>query len=126
MSYGLTVDLLKNSFPIDEKLSIETVRKNTLNIAEKINGLLGEEKHISNQNEKPKRHLFEVLESQGIKDSEGGCFMSDGGESLKNLQTHINPNAKHILEWFHITMKITVLKQYVKGVTNIDEQAVFA
>lgn len=46
MSYGLTVDLLKDSFPIAEKLSIETVRKNTLNVAKKINELLGEEKHI--------------------------------------------------------------------------------
>jgi len=179
MSYGLTVDLLKDSFPIDEKLSIETVRKNTLNVAKKINGLLGEEKHIyatpfstvdpiafknestivgldggylrswsdkktnfelivgksipnkgnprvlglvSSEDEKPKRRLFQMLESQGIKESDGVCFMSDGGESLKNLQTHINPNAKHILEWFHITMKITVLNQYIKGVTNIDEK----
>jgi hypothetical protein len=37
MSYGLTVDLLKDSFPIDGKLSIETVRKNTLNVAKQIN-----------------------------------------------------------------------------------------
>ena len=179
MSYGLTVDLLKESFPIDEKLSIETVRKNTLAVANKINDLLEEEKQIyakpfskadpkafknestivgldggylrswsdkktnfelivgksipnegdpkvlglvSSKDEKPKRRLVEMLESQGIQESDGVCFMSDGRESLKNLQTYINPNAKHILEWFHITMKITVLQQYIKGVTNIDEK----
>jgi len=177
VSYGLTVDLLKDSFPIDEKLSIETVRKNTLNVAKKINELLDKEQHIyatpyvkanpeafhnesavigldggylrswsnkktnfelivgksipnkgesrvlglvSSEDEKPKRRLHEMLQSQGIKESDGVCFMSDGGESLKNLQTYINPNAKHILEWFHITMKITVLQQYIKGVANID------
>ena len=77
---------------------------------------------VSSEDEKPKRRLVEMLESQGIQESDGVCFMSDGRESLKNLQTYINPNAKHILEWFHITMKITVLQQYIKGVTNIDEK----
>jgi hypothetical protein len=46
MSYGLTVDLLKDSFPIDNYLCIETVRKNTLRISEKLNDLLGEEKQV--------------------------------------------------------------------------------
>ena len=184
MSYGLTVDLLKDCFPIDTKLSIATVRKNTLNVAHRINGLLGDEKHIyaipftkidkeafdnesivvgldggylrswlnkktkfelivgksipnqgqakvlglvSSEDAKSKRRLYDMLKSQGIKESDGVCFMSDGGESLKNLQTYINPNAKHILEWFHITMKITVLRQYLKGMAHINaEQGVVA
>lgn len=177
MSCGMTVDLLKDSFPIDAKLSIETVRKNTLNVAKRLDESLEKEQHVyaipfakvdpmafenestvmgldggylrswsdkktnfemiagksiptkgkskvlglvTSEDEKPKRRLYEMLKSQGIKNSDGVCFMFDGGESLKKLQTYINPNAKHILEWFHITMKITVLQQYVKGVTNID------
>jgi hypothetical protein len=179
MSYGMTVDLLKDCFPIDAKLSIETVRKNTLNVAKRLDEALEKEQHVyaipfakvdpiafenestvmgldggylrswsdkktnfemivgksiptkgkskvlglvTSEDEKPKRRLYEMLKSQGIKNSDGVCFMSDGGESLKKLQTYINPNAKHILEWFHITMKITVLQQYVKGVTNIDAE----
>ncbi len=77
---------------------------------------------VSSEDAKSKRRLYELLKSQGIKESDGVCFMSDGGESLKNLQTHINPNAKHILEWFHITMKITVLKQYLKGMVHINAE----
>ena len=223
MSYGMTVDLLKDCFPVDDTLSISTTRRNTLKVAKKIDESLEEEKHIyatpfakadpeafenettvlgldgayirlwsdkktnfelivgksipvlpiekkqkpssdqtvskkrtrkvqskniagacldkagitksvqscktakvfglvSSQDDKPKRRLYETLKSQGIKDSDGVCFLSDGGESLKKLQTNINPNAKHILEWFHITMKITVLQQYIKGVTQIDSE----
>ena len=53
---------------------------------------------VSSEDDKPKRRLYEMLKSQGIKDRDGVCFLSDGGESLKKLQTHMNPNAKHILE----------------------------
>lgn len=180
VSYGLTVELLKDSFPIDEKLSIETVRRNTLDISKRMDSLLHNEKYIytdctpslidkkafnnestvlgidggylrssgntkkkfelivgkstpivgkdmvfglvKSVDNKPKRRVYELLKSQNINDSDGVCFMSDGGESLKDLQTYINPNAKHILEWFHITMKITVLNQCVKGLINIDSE----
>ena len=43
MSYGMTVDLLKDSFPIDAKLSIETVRKNTLNVGKRLDESLEKE-----------------------------------------------------------------------------------
>jgi len=86
-------------------------------VSDKVFGL------VKSYDSKPKRRLYELLQSQGITDSDGVCFMSDGGESLKDLQTYINPNAKHILEWFHITMKITVLNQCAKGLCNINKEA---
>jgi hypothetical protein len=35
--------------------------------------------------------------------------------NLMNLKLHLNPLSEHYLDWFHITMRITVLNQYIKG-----------
>ena len=45
-------------------------------------------------------------------------FLSDGAENIRELQNYLNPNAEHILDWFHITMRITVMKQIIKELTN--------
>jgi len=41
-------------------------------------------------------------------------FLSDGGDSVRNLQAYLHPDSEHWLDWFHITMRITVLQQQVK------------
>ena len=48
-------------------------------------------------------------------------FLSDGADNLRNLQTYLNTESTHILDWFHITMRLTVLNQYVLGMLKIDE-----
>lgn len=65
---------------------------------------------------KPKRRLFELLKSQGMQLNQQMTFLSDGGESVRDLQEFLNPEAEHWLDWFHITMRLTVLGQYSKGV----------
>ena len=47
-------------------------------------------------------------------------FSPDGGESVRNLQAYLHPDSEHWLDWFHITMRISVLQQQVK--TLKDEQ----
>lgn len=47
-------------------------------------------------------------------------FLSDGEEIIRDLQYYLNPNAEHILDWFHITMRITVMKQIAKGIIKED------
>ena len=42
-------------------------------------------------------------------------FLSDGGETVRELQLYLNPNAEHLLDWFHLTMRLTVLQQMAKG-----------
>jgi hypothetical protein len=64
---------------------------------------------------KPKRRLFELLKSQGMQENQQIVFLSDGGEDVRNLQLYLSPEAEHILDWFHLTMRITVLKQTAKG-----------
>src|SRR6266699_2050160 len=48
---------------------------------------------------KPKRRLFEVLKSQGMQ---------------------MNPQAEHLIDWFHITMRLTVMTQMTKGLRSRD------
>jgi hypothetical protein len=83
----------------------------------------GEEKELSGKcfafvqtyDEKPKRRLFEVLRSQGLTMNQQVEFLSDGGEDVRNAQLYLNPEAEHLLDWFHVTMRLTVLLQTAKG-----------
>ena len=42
-------------------------------------------------------------------------FLSDGGDTVRDLQLYLRPPAEHLLDWFHITMRVTVMKQMAKG-----------
>ncbi len=46
MSYGLTADLLKECFPINEKINAEIIRQHAKKISERIEAELGEEHYI--------------------------------------------------------------------------------
>jgi hypothetical protein len=61
--------------------------------------------------------LFEVLKSQGMQMNQQITFFSDGGDTVRDLQLYLNPQAEHLLDWFHITMRITAMNQMAKGVT---------
>jgi len=67
---------------------------------------------------KPKRRLFELLQSQGMQANQQVTFFSDGGDTVRTLPEYLHPDAEHILDWFHITMKITVLQQCARGVAR--------
>ncbi|HEY9879475.1 MAG TPA: ISKra4 family transposase, partial [Leptolyngbyaceae cyanobacterium] len=73
---------------------------------------------------KPRRRLFEVLKSQGMQMNQQVTFLSDGGDTVRDLQLYLNPQAEHLLDWFHITMRITVMKQMAKGVTYPEDALV--
>ena len=47
-------------------------------------------------------------------------FLSDGDDTLRELQLEMSPKATHILDWFHLTMKLTVLDQYGKGLVQCE------
>src|SRR6266540_6835081 len=64
---------------------------------------------------KPKQRLFELLRGQGMQANQQVTFFSDGGDTVRMLPEYLHPDAEHILDWFHITMKITVLQQCARG-----------
>jgi hypothetical protein len=69
---------------------------------------------------KSKRRLFEVLQSQGMQLNQQMTFLSDGSDTVRDLQLFMRPEAEHILDWFHLSMKLTVLDQYAKGLVHCD------
>ena len=38
-----------------------------------------------------------------------------GGADVREVQFHLNPEAEHWLDWFHITMRITAMKNMAKS-----------
>jgi hypothetical protein len=49
--------------------------------------------------------------------------LTDGGEEVRALTELVTPGSEHVLDWFHITMRVTVLEQYARGVAHHDEAA---
>jgi hypothetical protein len=71
--------------------------------------------YVQTYDDKPRRRLFELMKSQGLQDHQQVVFMSDGGEDVRRVQTYLHPNSEHWIDWFHITMRITVLQQQTKS-----------
>lgn len=63
---------------------------------------------------KSKRRLFALLQAQGMQANQQVTFFSDGGDTVRTLPDYLNPEAEHIVGWFHLTMRITVLLQYAR------------
>ena len=186
VSYGLSLDALKDFLPIDLRLDVKTVRYDTLKVAKRLEAALGEDqasciegepsdwgllpppegsfkvgidggyvrnwfdkKHkfevivgksilsyaedeegktsslkrfgfVQTLDTKSKRRLYEVLHSQDIQMNQEITFLADGDDTLRQLQLDMSPKATHILDWFHLTMKLTVLSQYGKGLVQCE------
>jgi hypothetical protein len=185
VSYGLSLDALKDFLPIDLSLDVKTVRYDTLKVAKRLEAELNEDqtsfiegepsdwellpppegsfkvgidggyvrnwvdkKHkfevivgksirsfdeseaedktpslkrfgfVQTLETKSKRRLYEVLHSQGLQMNQEITFLSDGDNTLRQLQLEMSPKATHILDWHHVTMKLTVLRQYGKGLVH--------
>lgn len=72
---------------------------------------------------KPQRRILDHLKKQGVQANQDITFITDGGEEVRSLAEMIAPASEHVLDWFHITMRITVLRQFAQGLENYDEQA---
>jgi hypothetical protein len=186
VSYGMSLDALKDFLPLDVALDIKTVHSDTLKVAKRIEAELGDEqagfiagspsdwellpppegsfkvgidggyvrnwfdkKHkfevivgkstrsfgedeeekppshkrfgfVQTHDTKPKRRLYEVLHSQGLQMNQAITFLSDGNDTLRELQMEMSPTATHLLDWFHLSMKLRVLGQYGKGLVHCE------
>lgn len=74
---------------------------------------------VSTYDEKSKRRLYEVINSQGIQMNQEITFLSNGGDTVRKLQLYMSPQSEHILDWFlHIAMRVTSMKQIAKGASK--------
>src|SRR6266571_50094 len=73
---------------------------------------------VQTYDEKPKRRLFELIQSQGLQMNQQIEFLSDGGDTVRDVQLYLSPEAEHVLDWFHITMRLTTMTQSAKGLPD--------
>jgi len=73
---------------------------------------------VQTYDSKPKRRLFEVLKSQGMQMNQQVTFVTDGGDDVRDLPLYLNPQAEHLLDWFHVAMRLTVMHQMAKGLRS--------
>ena len=66
--------------------------------------------------DKPRRRVFETLKTSGMQMNQAVTFLTDGADDVRHLPANLNPNSDHLLDWYHVTMKLTVLKQIAKGI----------
>jgi hypothetical protein len=177
MSYGLTVELLKDVLPVSHSLNAETVRQHLHRTASRQDELLDNQPRfisgcqaqwaalpkpdkpltvgidggyvrdcrdrktnfevivaksfskteppkrlgfVQTLDKKPAERLLSMLSKQGLQPNQQITFLSDGADNLRHLQFLMHPEAEHVLDWFHITMRFTVLGQFAKGLSATD------
>lgn len=77
---------------------------------------------VQTYDKKPRRRLWELMKSQGMQENQQVVFMSDGGENVRRVQEYLHPFSEHLIDWFHITMRLTVLQQQTKALQEEQPQ----
>jgi len=70
---------------------------------------------VQTVDEMPRARLMDVLRQQAMQPEQQVIFLSDGAETLRRLQRNIAPESEHVLDWFHLSMRLTVLGQMIKS-----------
>ena len=180
VSFDATVGLLKGVLPVGATLNAETVRNHLQQVANRMEGELGEERFsfiegtprdhaaltpaegsifvgidggnvrarerdgegrltnfevlvgksmaedrgdryfglVRSLDEKSGRRLHELLQDQGLQMNQEITFLTDGEDSIRSMVEFISPSAEHVLDRFHVTMRVTVLRQFARGLVN--------
>ena len=71
---------------------------------------------MSRYDPKPERRLLELLKVQGLQPNQPVTFLSDGGETVRELPRRLIPQAEYLLDWFHVTMRLTTMGRMAQGV----------
>jgi hypothetical protein len=64
---------------------------------------------VPTYDQKPRQRVWEVRKSPGMQENQQVVLMSDGGEDVRQVQEYLHPNREQVIDWFHITMRLTVL-----------------
>lgn len=62
-----------------------------------------------------------MLSSQGMQANQAVTFITDGGEDVRDLPLNLKPEATHLLDWSHVTMRITVMANMAKSLRSPPE-----
>lgn len=45
-------------------------------------------------------------------------FPSDGGDTVRDPQFYISPRSEHVLDWFHVAMRLIGMRNMAKGLPD--------
>jgi hypothetical protein len=61
---------------------------------------------VSRYDPEPERRVSELLKSLGLQSNQPVTFLSDGGETIRELPRGLIPQAEYLLDRFHVTMRL--------------------
>ena len=64
--------------------------------------------------------MCRLFRAQGMVCHQPVTFVSDGGETVRSWPRRIHPGAEHVIDWFHIAMRFTILQQMAKSIAIPD------
>ena len=53
---------------------------------------------VNKYDTKPRRRLHELLKSQGSQMNQQIVFLSDGGDTVRDMQAYLGPQSEHLLD----------------------------
>jgi len=65
-----------------------------------------------------------ALRQSGLNESTSVTVLTDGDAGLRALHHQLAPQAEHVLDWFHISMKFQNLKQITKGIKGLTDGSI--
>jgi hypothetical protein len=65
-----------------------------------------------------------ALRHCGVNEATSVTVLTDGDAGLRSIHQQVAPNADHILDWFHISMRFKNLEQFAKGINAIADGGV--
>lgn len=71
---------------------------------------------------KPQSRLYEMLCAQGLAANQPVTFLSDGGDTVRGLQMFLSPKSDHLLDWWHVAMRLRLLCQLAKNIPTQPQQ----
>jgi hypothetical protein len=76
---------------------------------------------VNRYDPEPKRRLSAWLDGLGLQEDQPVTFLSDGGDTVRDLPVGLHPHSEHLLDWFHITLRLTEMTRLAKGVHTDDQ-----
>ena len=73
---------------------------------------------VGSQDADPRRRFCEVLRRQGLPADQPVTVLTDGGDSVCALVGDLPAGSEHMLDWFHVAMRLTGLGQYARGMAH--------
>ena len=62
-----------------------------------------------------------AMHRSGVGASTSLTVLTDGDEGLRAIHRRIAPEADHVLDWFHVSMRFENLKQVAKGINGLTD-----